>query len=33
MSEFNPVGLVEPVSCRNSKWIITTAVTINGKRK
>lgn len=33
MSEFSPVGLVEPVSWRNSKWIIVTAVTINGSKK
>lgn len=28
-----PVGLFDPVSCRNSKWIATSAVIINGRIK
>lgn len=28
-----PVGLFEPVSCRNSKCTITRAVMMNGRRK
>lgn len=32
-SEFRPVGLFDPVSCRNSRWTRTRAVIINGKMK
>lgn len=28
-----PVGLLEPVSCRKSRWTMTRAVMINGRRK
>lgn len=28
-----PIGLLDPVWCRNNKWIITIAVIINGRRK
>lgn len=28
-----PVGLLDPVSCRNRRWTITRAVTIKGSRK
>lgn len=28
-----PVGLLDPVSCRNSKWTTTMAVTTNGRMK
>lgn len=30
---FNPKGLFDPVWCRNSRWIITIAATINGNKK
>lgn len=28
--EFNPIGLLDPVSCNNIKWIITKAKIIKG---
>lgn len=28
-----PVGLFDPVSCRNKRWTITKAAMINGSRK
>lgn len=28
-----PKGLLEPVWCKNAKWIITAAATMNGRRK
>lgn len=31
--EFTPNGLLEPVWCRNSRWIIDKAATTNGIRK
>ena len=31
--EFNPIGLLDPVWCKNNKWIITAAKTINGNTK
>lgn len=33
MFEFSPVGLFEPVSCRNSKCTIVRPVMANGSRK
>lgn len=30
---FNPSGLLEPVSCRNNKWIRVNAIIIKGKIK
>lgn len=32
-SEFRPVGLLDPVSCRNSKWTKTRAVMMKGRMK
>lgn len=32
-SEFRPVGLFDPVSCRNRRWTNTRAVIIKGKMK
>lgn len=32
-SEFNPVGLLEPVSCRKIRWITVAAAMTNGNRK
>lgn len=32
-SEFNPDGLLDPVSCKNSRWTTTRAVIINGRMK
>lgn len=32
-SEFSPEGLLDPVSWRNSKWIITIAVMMKGNTK
>lgn len=32
-SEFNPVGLFDPVSCRNRRWTIARAAMINGRMK
>jgi len=31
--EFTPRGLLEPVWCKNKRWIIDSAVTTNGRRK
>ena len=31
--EFNPIGLLDPVWCKNNKWIIVIAKTIKGKIK
>lgn len=28
-----PVGLLDPVSCRNRRWIITNAAIMKGSRK
>ena len=28
-----PVGLLDPVSCRNNKWTATSAVMMNGRIK
>lgn len=33
MSEGMPVGLLDPVSCRNSRWTITRAEMMKGKTK
>lgn len=30
---FVPSGLLDPLSCRNRRWIITMAVTMNGRMK
>lgn len=32
-SEFRPVGLFEPVSCRKRRWMIVAAKMTNGSRK
>lgn len=32
-SELTPIGLFEPVSCRNMAWIRVAATTTNGSRK
>jgi hypothetical protein len=32
-SDGMPVGLFDPVSCRNRRWTITRAATIKGRRK
>lgn len=32
-SEINPKGLLDPVSCRNSRWTIARAAIINGRIK
>lgn len=32
-SELIPVGLLEPVSCRNRRWTSVAAATINGSKK
>lgn len=32
-SDGMPVGLLDPVSCRNRRWTITRAVTMKGSRK
>lgn len=28
-----PVGLLDPVSCRNSRWVAVSAVMMNGRIK
>lgn len=28
-----PVGLLDPVSCRNKRWTIAIAAIMNGRRK
>jgi hypothetical protein len=33
MSLFKPKGLLDPVWCKNNKWIIVAAATINGNKK
>lgn len=33
MSDVIPEGLLEPVSCRNSRWTVTRVRTINGRIK
>lgn len=32
-SEFNPIGLLDPVSWRNRRWMMVAAAMINGSRK
>lgn len=32
-SDGMPVGLLDPVSCKNSRWTITIAAITNGRRK
>lgn len=32
-SEFSPIGLFDPVSCRNSACRIVAAMIVNGRRK
>lgn len=32
-SEFSPIGLLEPVSCRNRAWSSVAAMIANGSRK
>lgn len=32
-SEFNPSGLLDPVSCRKSRWIMVKAAMMKGSRK
>lgn len=32
-SEFSPIGLFDPVSWRNSRWMMVAAVITNGSRK
>lgn len=33
MSELRPRGLLEPVSCRKSRWITVAAAMMKGNRK